>query len=101
MARDTLNEQFKAQRDLVAAQQERYDLAGARYQNGIDSYLTVLLAQQDLYNAQQNLIQVSLDRLTNLISLYKALGGGWSDNGHSQELGNNPELFDVALCLSW
>ncbi len=77
VARDTFNEQIKAQRDLLKAQQGRYDLAGARYHNGIDSYLTVLLAQQDLYSAQENLIQVSVDRLTNLISLYKALGGGW------------------------
>jgi multidrug efflux system outer membrane protein len=77
-ARDIYNRQIVAQIDLVKAQQERYDLSGARYRNGIDSYLTVLLAQQDLYTARENLIQVSLDRLTNLISLYKALGGGWS-----------------------
>ncbi len=78
-ARDTFNMQIKAQRDLVQAEQERYDLSAARYHNGIDSYLTVLLAQQDLYTAQENLIQVSVDRFTNLISLYKALGGGWQD----------------------
>ena len=77
VARDTLNEQIKAQHQLVDAQQERYSLEVARYNNGIDSYLTVLLAQQDLFSAQENLIQVSLDRLSNLISLYKALGGGW------------------------
>ncbi len=76
-ARDTLNDQIKAQQSLVQAQQERYDLEGARYKNGIDNYLTVLLAQQDLYTAQENLIQVSVDQLTNRISLYKALGGGW------------------------
>jgi len=81
VARDTFNEQIKAQRDLVGAQQKRYDLAGARYHNGIDSYLTVLLAQQDLYSAQENFIQVTLDRLTNLISLYKSLGGGWKSSG--------------------
>jgi multidrug efflux system outer membrane protein len=79
VARDTFNDQIKAQGDLVAAQQERYNLAGARYHNGIDSYLTVLLAQQDLFSARVNLIQVSLDRFTNLISLYKALGGGWKE----------------------
>ena len=79
-ARDTFNEQLKAQQNLVKAQQERYNLSGARYKNGIDNYLTVLLAQQDLYTAQQNLIQVSLDRFINLISLYKALGGGWREN---------------------
>ena len=77
VARDTLNEQLLAQQKLVEAQQGRYDLTTARYHNGIDSYLTVLLAQQDLYNAQSNFIQVSVDRLINLISLYKALGGGW------------------------
>jgi len=77
VARDTLNEQIKAQRDLVGAQEERYRLASARYHSGIDNYLTVLLAQQDLYSSQANLIQVSVDRLTNLISLYKSLGGGW------------------------
>jgi len=80
-ARDTLNRQIEAQRGLVSAQQERYNLASARYHNGIDNYLTVLLAQQDLYSAQENLIQVSVDRLSNLISLYKALGGGWKKNG--------------------
>jgi multidrug efflux system outer membrane protein len=79
VSRDSLNAQIKAQHDLVQAQQKRYDLAGARYRNGIDNYLTVLLAQQDLYTAQQNLIQVSVDRLNNLISLYKSLGGGWKD----------------------
>lgn len=79
VARDTLNEQIRAQRRLVEAQQERYNLTEARYQNGIDNYLTVLLAQQDLYTAQENFIQVSVDRLTNLISLYKALGGGWKE----------------------
>ena len=79
-ARDALNDQARAQRELVKAQQERYDLASARYHDGIDSYLSVLLAQQDLYSSQQNLIQVSLDRLVNLIDLYKALGGGWQEN---------------------
>jgi multidrug efflux system outer membrane protein len=80
IARDTFNDQFKAQQELVRAQQSRYNLSGIRYRNGVDSYLTVLLAQQDLYNAQTGLIQVSLDRFSNLISLYKALGGGWKQN---------------------
>jgi multidrug efflux system outer membrane protein len=78
-ARDTYNRQLTAQRELVVAQQERYNLSGIRYRHGVDSYLTVLLAQQDLYNARANLIQVSLARLSNLISLYKALGGGWKE----------------------
>ncbi len=79
VARDTLNQELAAQRSLVQAQQKRYDLSGLRYTQGLDNYLSVLLSQQALYSAQENLIQVSIDRLTNLISLYKALGGGWKE----------------------
>jgi hypothetical protein len=42
---------------LVAAQQRRYDLASARDQRGVSSYLNVITAQQDLFSAQQNLIE--------------------------------------------
>jgi multidrug efflux system outer membrane protein len=37
----------------------------------------VLLAQQDLYAAQQNLLQFQAARLSNAVTLYRALGGGW------------------------
>ncbi|WP_198294036.1 TolC family protein, partial [Burkholderia ubonensis] len=45
--------------------------------NGVDSYLSVLTAQTDLYAAQQTLITARLARWTNLVDLYRALGGGW------------------------
>ena len=77
ISRDTFNEQVLAGQGLVLAEQKRYDLSLERYHQGIDSYLTVLLAQQDLYSAQENLITLSMERLDNLITLYKALGGGW------------------------
>ena len=51
-------------------------LSQARYDKGVDSYLTVLDSQRSLYGAQQNLITVRLARLTNLVTLYKVLGGG-------------------------
>jgi multidrug efflux system outer membrane protein len=62
------------------AEQRRYDLSTARYRNGVDSYLTVLSAQQDLYNARQNLVILQFSWLANLVSLYQALGGGWQEN---------------------
>jgi multidrug efflux system outer membrane protein len=43
----------------------------------VDSYLAVLLAQQDLYTAQRDLVSTRSDRLANLITRYKSLGGGW------------------------
>jgi len=77
--RSTFGEELDAEEKLVNAEQRRYDLASVRYRNGVDSYLAVLTAQQDLYAAQQRLIQSRYNRLTNLVSLYKALGGGWKE----------------------
>jgi len=37
----------------------------------------VLGAQRTLYTAQQSLVSVKLARLQHLVTLYKALGGGW------------------------
>ena len=56
-----------------------------RYRNGVESYLAVLTAQQDLYSAQQRILQSRLARLSNVITLYKALGGGWDMEQPSRE----------------
>lgn len=69
--------QVAARETLVAAEQKRYTLANARYRQGVDNYLNVLSAQQDLYSAQQGFIQARFARLSSQIALYKALGGGW------------------------
>jgi multidrug efflux system outer membrane protein len=37
----------------------------------------MITAQRDLFAAQQGLIDVRLQRATNLVELYRALGGGW------------------------
>ncbi|MQP67474.1 efflux transporter outer membrane subunit [Niveispirillum sp. SYP-B3756] len=75
-ARGTLTDQLRAQEGLVAATQSSFDLSRARYERGVDDYLTVLDSQRALYTAQQNLISVRLLRLSNLVTLYKVLGGG-------------------------
>jgi multidrug efflux system outer membrane protein len=76
VARGTLDEQLAAQQALVTASEKAYRLADMRYRGGIDSYLSALDAQRTLYNAQQQLQAVRLVRLQNLVTLYKALGGG-------------------------
>ena len=83
-AKEYLDEQIASQDKLVQADQSRYDLSNARYRNGLDSYLGVLLAQQDLYSAQQHLVELQFSRLANLVSLYQALGGGWQEKAESQ-----------------
>jgi multidrug efflux system outer membrane protein len=74
--RTALANQQQALQSLVDTLQEIYRLSEARYQAGIDSYLSVLVAQRSLYAAQQQLVGVRLARLSNLVVLYKVLGGG-------------------------
>lgn len=72
----TIREQLEAQQSLVEATSESYRLSQARYKGGISSYLDALDSQRSLYSAQQALIGVNLTRLSNLVTLYKVLGGG-------------------------
>jgi outer membrane protein, multidrug efflux system len=76
VARGTLDDQLAAQQDLVTASEKAYRLADMRYRGGVDTYLNALVAQISLYSAQQQLQVVRLTRLQNLVTLYKALGGG-------------------------
>ena len=75
--RGTIDDQLAAQQALVAATQKVYDLTEARYRAGVDSSLSLLDAQRELYAARQGLIVTQLARETNLVTLYKVLGGGW------------------------
>lgn len=75
--RDALADQLQAQQALVAASGDALTLSDARFARGVDSYLDVLDAQRSWYSAQQSLISLRLSRLTNGVTLYKVLGGGW------------------------
>ena len=76
VARGTLDEQLAAQQALVTASAATYRLSDMRYRGGVDTYLSTLVAQVQLYSAQEQLQTVRLLRLQNLVTLYKALGGG-------------------------
>jgi len=77
-AKATFSEQVRAQSALVDATRSSTSLSQARYERGIDNYLTVLDSQRSLYLAQQDLIAVQALRMANLVQLYKVLGGGGS-----------------------
>ena len=77
--RATLGEQLRAQTALTNAAQVSYQLADLRYRNGASSYLDVLDAQRNLFAAQQATVQVQALQAQNLVTLYKVLGGGWSE----------------------
>ena len=74
--RGTVDGLLASQERLVAATQGSLNLAQARYERGADTYLNTLTAQLNLANAQQTLISARLVRASNLVALYRALGGG-------------------------
>ena len=80
--RATYDTQIAADQALLDATNDSFRLANMRFTGGIDNYLVVLDSQRALYGAQQSLIEAKLARLQNLVTLYKALGGGWRE--HSQ-----------------
>lgn len=76
----TLARQLEAQERLVQASARAFELSQARREAGQDSYLILLDAQRSFYGAQQGLIATRLAEQTNLVTLYRALGGGWEDD---------------------
>ncbi len=91
VARAALEEQLEAERARVEAEQRRYQLSDLRYRKGVDSYLTVLTAQRDLFAAQQLLIQSRAARLENLVEIYRALGGGWRERSEQGGAAPRPD----------
>lgn len=73
----TYTDELTARQQDTAANQRYYHLAQMRYRQGVDNYLNVLVAQRSLYGAQQSQISTRLNALTQQITLYKVLGGGW------------------------
>ena len=69
--RDRLNQ-------AVQHSQLAVDLAAEQYRAGLVDFLSVLEAQRELYANEDQLVQSQTSVTTNLVGLYRALGGGWS-----------------------
>jgi multidrug efflux system outer membrane protein len=78
-ARGTYINQVRAQRQLVDAAADTLRLSEMLFLAGVNDYLPVLTAQQTLYSAQETLLSLEQAQLINLVTLYKALGGGWNE----------------------
>jgi multidrug efflux system outer membrane protein len=74
--RGTIQDQLDAQRALVDAAADSYQLAEARYTKGVDTFLNALDAQRILYNAEKSLVSARLTASDNIVTLYRVLGGG-------------------------
>jgi len=63
----------------VVDNQTAVDLSEERYKQGLSNFLDVTTAQQALYTAQTDQIQNQADMASRLVTLYKAMGGGWQN----------------------
>ncbi|MDO9192635.1 MAG: efflux transporter outer membrane subunit [Undibacterium sp.] len=68
---------YAASNRRVIALKDSLRLADLRYKNGYSSYLEVLSAQRDLLQAEASLIDTKRAHLSAVVSIYKAVGGGW------------------------
>ena len=66
-----------AQTKRVAALREYTRLSRLRFDNGYAGYLEVLYASNELFAAELAAVQSQADSYTQLVNVYKAVGGGW------------------------
>ncbi len=80
ISREKLAEAREQQANAVDAYQIAVKIAFERYQQGNASYYEVLQEQQELFPAEDSLVQTQLNQLLAVIQLYRALVGGWAEN---------------------
>lgn len=80
VARQKVRERIDQQQVQVAAAREALRLSDARYLGGVADYLEVLDTQRVLFLAETDLARSRFDEFQASVQLYRALGGGWSDD---------------------
>jgi multidrug efflux system outer membrane protein len=92
-------EEAEAQAKRVAALRDYARLSRLRFDNGYAGYLEVLYAENELFGAELTSVRSQADRYTQVINVYKALGGGWVDDAGklaprpALDLSQNPPSF--------
>ena len=74
--RATMADELEAQVSLRDAARSAYRLSDARFRAGVDGFLVTLDSQRTVYSAEQSLIAARLNRATNMVEIYRAIGGG-------------------------
>ncbi|MDR3507986.1 MAG: efflux transporter outer membrane subunit, partial [Caulobacteraceae bacterium] len=74
-----LTVRLKESQDALAAEEESYKVARARYEGGLANYQTVLTAEDRVLQSRRTVVDLRARALTLDIQLIKALGGGFAD----------------------
>jgi NodT family efflux transporter outer membrane factor (OMF) lipoprotein len=87
---------FVALSEDVRASQRALDVATELYSRGMNGFLSVVVAETTLYNAQGQLAQSQTAIATDIIALYKATAGGWERSGPG-----NQQRTETSKEISW
>ena len=71
----TAGDELRARVAQEASAADNFRLAEARYRAGIDNFILTLDSQRNYFASQQTLVQMRLESASNLVDLYRALGG--------------------------
>lgn len=67
------------QRQRVKSLREFARLSRLKFENGLVGYLEVLIADNELFAAELNLVNLQASRYSQAVAVYQAMGGGWVD----------------------
>jgi outer membrane protein, multidrug efflux system len=73
--------QERLQNDVVASSRKAFEVSETQLRGGTVNLITVLQTEQALFTAENNLVQIRLNKLLAASSLFQALGGGWTPAG--------------------
>ena len=91
-------ESLAARNRAVKALQTTVHLSFLKFEEGQESYTTVLTAENDLYSAELEAINTRFSAFSSLVDVYKALGGGWTlDVGPDPALAASPQQARQSL----
>jgi outer membrane protein TolC len=95
---------FRAQidilRDAVQAARRSLDIANIQYRDGLIDFQRVLDSQRSLFSQQERLVSTQGGVTQSLISVYKALGGGWQ-TARAEPLVDEPTRAEMSARSNW
>jgi outer membrane protein TolC len=71
----------KALEQVLKQNEDALAIARAQYSQGLTDFINVLDAERNVFAAEDQLAQSTEMMATNLVGVYKALGGGWQSEG--------------------
>ena len=85
-------EELARQEARVRALRESARLSRAKFEYGMAGYVEVLIADNELFAAEIALVRVRSERNTQVVQVYRAMGGGWveSADARSRTSGADP-----------